>query len=162
MHAADEIIPRLPRGELANPIFVAGQVIHFEREADLELWKFFLCAADFGDVFIQLTVRHAPVIEVIAGHGRMVREANFREADFHRVPRVIHWFTRRMAAERRMHMQISGQRHGGEFRVLTRKFQARMRFEFFTALRWRDVPSVRMPDSTTKQETKGCRLPIVR
>ena len=55
MHRADEIIPRMPRGESANPVLVTGQIIHLQREADGELRKILLRLADFGDVFIELT-----------------------------------------------------------------------------------------------------------
>ena len=55
MHRSDEIIPRMSRGESANPILVTRQIIHFEREADGELRKILLHLSDFGDVFIELT-----------------------------------------------------------------------------------------------------------
>ena len=84
MHRADEIIPRMPRGQFANPFFVAGQIIHLERQADGELWKFLLRPADFGDVFIELVGAHPPVVEVVLPHRRMVGEADFRQTDFHR------------------------------------------------------------------------------
>ena len=34
MHGADEVIPRMARGQFANPFLLAGQVIHFETKTD--------------------------------------------------------------------------------------------------------------------------------
>ena len=54
MHRADEIIPRMPRRKVADPVLVTGQIIHFQRQPDGQLGKILLRLADFGDVFVQL------------------------------------------------------------------------------------------------------------
>ena len=72
MHGADEIIPRMPRGEFANPLHAVGQEIHFEGEADGELRMIAPRLADFGDVFVELVIAHAPVVESVLAHGRVV------------------------------------------------------------------------------------------
>ena len=91
---------------------MAGEIIHFERESDGKPGKFLLRQPDLGDVFIQLPVEHAPVVEVIARHRRMIGEADFCQAEFAGAACVIHRFAGRMAAERRVHVVIGGQRHG--------------------------------------------------
>jgi len=68
MHRTDEIIPGHARGEFADPILVAGQVIHFEREPDGELRKRLLREPDLGNVFIELRKIHPPVVKAVAPH----------------------------------------------------------------------------------------------
>ncbi len=114
MDRADEIIPRLPRGEIANPVLVARQVIHFERKADGEPRELALRAAHFLDVFIKLMVQHAPVVEVVAAHGRMIGEADFGEAKRKCVSGVIHRFAAGVSTERRVHVVIGRRLHRGE------------------------------------------------
>ena len=99
-------------GILKTGILVAGQVIHLQREADGQLRKLFLRAADFGDVFVQLRKIHAPVVEIILTHRRVVGESDFRQAERDGAARVIHRLAGRVAAERRVHMIIGGQLHG--------------------------------------------------
>jgi hypothetical protein len=53
----------------------------------------------------------------------MIGKADFREAGRDSVAGVIHRLARRVAAERRVHVVIGGQRHGGQFQVSSFKFQ---------------------------------------
>ena len=111
MDRADEIIPRMPRRQVANPVFVAGQIIHFEREADGQLRKILLHLADFGDVFIEFVGVHPPVVEIILWHRRMIREADFLESKCQRAPDIFLRLAARVAAEWRVHVIIGGQMH---------------------------------------------------
>ena len=111
MHGADEIIPRMPRGELANPVALSGKKIHFQSHPDRELRKGFLCQPHFGDVFTELPVEHPPVVEIVARQRRVVGETNFRQTELDGVARVIHRFARRVPAEGRVHMVIGWQLH---------------------------------------------------
>ena len=114
MHRADEIIPRMPRGEFADPILVTGQIIHFEREADGQLRKILLRLADLGDVFVELVGVHPPVVEIVLRHRRMVGEADFRQADGQRARGVFARLAGRVPAKRRVHVIIGGPLHGVE------------------------------------------------
>src|SRR5439155_24697872 len=39
MDGADQVVPRMPRRQLANPLFVPGQIIDFKGDADVQvLW----------------------------------------------------------------------------------------------------------------------------
>ena len=95
MHRADEIIPRMARGEVANPVFVAGQIIHFEREADGQLRKILLYPADFGNVLVQFVGIHPPVIKIVLRHRRMIRKTDFLESEFQRAPDIFLRFAAR-------------------------------------------------------------------
>jgi len=117
MDGADEIIPGMARGEVADPVLVAGQIIHFQRQADGELRKFLLGQPDLGDVFIELASEHPPVVEIIALHGRMIGEPNFRQAEFHGAAGIFHRFACRVTTERRVHVIIGRQRHAPVLRV---------------------------------------------
>ena len=104
----------MSRGEIANPILVAGQIIHLHREADGELRELALRPADFLHVFVELPIEHAPVIEIIARHRRVIGETNFGETQLHGAAGVIHRLAAGVAAERRVHVIIRRQLHGGE------------------------------------------------
>jgi len=78
---------------------------------------------DFGDVFVQLIGTHPPVVKIIARHRRMIGEADFRQAKFDGAAGIIHRLAGRMAAERRVHVQIGGQRHGGSFEFQDSSFK---------------------------------------
>jgi len=108
MHRADEVIPRMPRGEFADPVLVAGQVIHFQREPDGELWKILLRLADLFDVFVQLNLIHPPIVKIVLPHRRMVGEADLVQSDGDSVFRILNRLAGRVAAERRVHMIIAG------------------------------------------------------
>ena len=83
MHGADEIVPGMARGELADPRLVPRQIIHLEGQTDGELRELFPGEADLGDVFIELIGPHTPVVEIVLAHGGMVGKANLGEAEFH-------------------------------------------------------------------------------
>lgn len=106
MDGADEVIPRMTSGELANPIFVAREVIDFEGEFDFELGDIALGLADFFDVFIELVEAHAPVIEIVAIHGAVIGEADFAEADLGGVGGIFAGLAGGVLAERRVHVVI--------------------------------------------------------
>ena len=115
MHRADEIIPRMPGGEFTDPILVAGQIIHFQREPDGELGKIPLRFADFFDVFGKLIQIHPPVVEIVLAHRRMVGEANFSQSDGGSLFCIFDRLAGCVAAERSVHMIIGGQRHASSF-----------------------------------------------
>ena len=121
----------MPRGEVADPVFLAGQIVHLQREADGELRVAFLREPDLGHVFIELGIAHPPVIEVVAGHGRMVGEADFRKAGGVRDARIIHGLANRMAAERRVHVQVGGKLHRRSVRLSSFRFQVSIHHETF-------------------------------
>ena len=112
MHGADEVIPRLARGQLANPLFLAGQVIHFQPETDDERGVFALRAADFFHVLIKLIGAHPPVVEIITTHRRVIGETDLGESERDGLRGIIRRLADRMAAKRRVHVIISRQRHG--------------------------------------------------
>src|SRR6185295_1643929 len=85
MDRADEIIPGMAGGKMANPVFVAGDVIDFEPELDFELGIFPLRAPDFFNVFVELIEAHAPVVEIVPLHRAMVGDTDFGKADLERV-----------------------------------------------------------------------------
>ena len=112
MHGADEIIPRMPRGEFANPILVAGQIIHFQREPDGQLREIPLRLADFVDVFVQPIRIHPPVRRNYPAASANGRKSRFPSGRWRRrALRIPPARPRRMAAERRVHVIIRRQRH---------------------------------------------------
>ena len=111
MDGADEVIPRVTRGQVPHPIFVAGEVIHFQGELDDEVGMVAAGLIDLGDVGFEVGGLHAPVVEVVAGHGIVVREADFLEAKPDSLRRQFSRFTRSVAAEGCVRMIICGQRH---------------------------------------------------
>ena len=96
----------MQRSELADPFLLAREVIHFERKTNGELREILLCFADFLHIFAELVEAHAPIVEIIPAHWGMVGEADFRETEFHGAFRVVHRFAGRVAAKRRVHVQI--------------------------------------------------------
>ena len=123
MNRADEIIPWMARGEVPNPVFAAGQIIHFEREADGQLREILLRLADFPDVFVQLIGAHPPIVEIVARHRRVVGKANFIESKFKRAFCIFARLTGCVAAERRVHVVIGGQRHAVSFKFQVSSFK---------------------------------------
>ena len=107
MHGADEIIPRMQRGEFADPFLLAGQIIPFERELDGEPGKILLRLTDFRDVFREADAVHAPEVEIVLAHGRMVGEANFREAHGDGARGVFGRLTRCVMSQRGVHVVVS-------------------------------------------------------
>ena len=75
----------------------------------VRLWKILLHFADFGDVFVQFTGVHPPVVEIIPGHGRMIGEADFLETQFQGASDIFLRLAGRVAAKRRVHVIIRGQ-----------------------------------------------------
>ena len=59
----------MARSEFANPVFLAGQIIHFEGEFDGELRMVAAGFADALDIVVELVEAHAPIVEVVAAHG---------------------------------------------------------------------------------------------
>ncbi len=80
MDGADEVIPGMAPAQFADPIFAAGQVVHFEGEADGEGRVGLARLFNLGDVGVELVGAHAPVVEVVFGHGVVVGEADFGQA----------------------------------------------------------------------------------
>ena len=114
MHGTDEVIPGMTLREFVNPVFVAGNVIDFEREFDGEFGKLFAGVLDFGDVFVGVAEMHVPIIEIVARHGVVFAEADFFEADFDGVGGVFDGLADGVPAERRVHVVISRKTHGSE------------------------------------------------
>ena len=113
----------MPRGQVTNPVLVAGQIIHFERKPDGELRKIPLRLADFFDVFIQLRGIHPPVVKIVARHWRMVGEADLGQSEGNGVFCVFGRLAGGMAAERRVHVVIWRQRHGVSFEFRVSSFK---------------------------------------
>jgi hypothetical protein len=65
-------------------------------------------------VFVELTIKHAPVIEIVTRHRRVIRETDFGETEGHCATRIIHRLAAGVAAQRRVHVIIRRQLHGGE------------------------------------------------
>ena len=66
---------------------------------------------DAFDIIVELTIIHPPIVEVIAGHGGMVGETDFAQAQRLRMSGVFGGFTGGMAAQRGVHV-IIGRQHG--------------------------------------------------
>ena len=68
----------------------------------------------FRNIFIQLVEPHAPVVEVIPPHGRVVGEAYFRQPQLDCVRGILRRLAGRVLAERRVHVIISRKLHRAE------------------------------------------------
>jgi hypothetical protein len=113
MDRTDEVVPGMASGEFADPIFVVGQVIDFETEFDGEGGVVALGLVDALDVAIKLVEAHAPVVEAVLTHGRMVGEADLGQADLQGVGGVEGGFARGVAAEGGVHVIIGWPGHEG-------------------------------------------------
>ncbi len=123
MHGANEIIPRMTRGQFANPFLLAWQIINLKREPNRKLWKLLPRVAHLLDVFIQLIETHTPVVKIIPPHRRVVRETDFRKAEFEGAPGVIHGFAGCVTAKRRVHVQVGRKSHGLSFKFRLGRFK---------------------------------------
>ncbi len=112
MDRADKIIPGMARRQVTNPLLMTGQEIDFHGQLDDEVGELFLSAADFLDVLIQLIQAHAPFVEIVLLHRRMVGEADFIKPQFNCARRIFHRLAGGMAAERRVHVIIRWPTHG--------------------------------------------------
>ena len=106
MHRADEIIPRMPRGQIADPWLVTGQIIHFQRQLNRQAGMILLGFAHFFDIFIQLILTHVPIVVIVANHRVMIRETDFLEAKLHRLRGVVRRLTDGVPAKRRVHVIV--------------------------------------------------------
>ena len=113
MHGADEVVPGMARGQVANPVFVAGEVIHLQGELDDEVGMVAAGLLDAGDILVEVGGLHAPVIKVIPRHGAVVGEADFLEAEPDGLRRQFGRLARGVAAQGRVHVVICRQRHAG-------------------------------------------------
>lgn len=114
MNRADEVIPFVALREVANPIFVSRNEIDFERELDCELRELALGALHFLDVFVELAIGHAPIVEVIPRHRAVIAEADLLEADLERLCGIVYWLANCVMAQRRVHVIIGQKRHRAE------------------------------------------------
>ena len=89
----------------------------------VRLRKILLRLADFFDVFAKLTQIHPPVVKIVLPHRRMVGEADFGQSDGDGVFRIFDRFAGCMAAERRVHVVIGGQRHAASFEFHVSSFK---------------------------------------
>src|SRR5467141_2083635 len=62
-------------------------------------------------VRLKVALPHVPVIVVVADHGVVFGEPNFREAESHRLRGQLDRLARGVTTERRVHVIIGGQRH---------------------------------------------------
>ena len=108
MNGADEVIPRMAGGEVADPIFVARDVIDLKSELDIKLRKIAAGFVHLVDVFIELIEPHAPVIKIVAIHGTMIGHTDFAQAEFYRLSGIFGGFADCMLAEGRVHVIIRG------------------------------------------------------
>ena len=111
MNGTDEIIPRIFGGELANPVFMSGNEIDFERELDREFGKLLSGVFDFGYVFFGIARVHVPIIEIVADHRIVFAEADFLEPDFDSVRGIFDRFADGVPAQRRVHVIIRRKTH---------------------------------------------------
>lgn len=72
MHRADQVIPFVPVGKVANPILMAGQEIDFESERNTNDREIRSRACDEFDVLVQFGQSHSPVIEPVCLHGAVI------------------------------------------------------------------------------------------
>ncbi len=113
----------MPRRQLANPVLVAGQEIDLQRQPDDEGGEIPLGAPDLLDIFIQLIQAHAPVVEIVPLHRRMIGKADFIQAQLERARGVFHRLARGMPAKRRVHMIICWPTHGPTVERVRRKVE---------------------------------------
>src|SRR2546425_13067511 len=97
--------------QVANPDFVAGNVIDFESQLDGKTGMIGSGLADLLRIFVHVAKRHAPVIEVIARHRRVLGKADLGNAEFNRPRGVFSRLARRVVAQRGVHVVVRGQGH---------------------------------------------------
>jgi len=68
-------------GQVLDPGLEAGQVIDFQTEADVEIRVVLTRFLHPGDVEVQLFRWHAPIVEVVLRHRRVVGETDFLKPD---------------------------------------------------------------------------------
>ena len=111
MHRADQVVPGMPRRQLTNPVLVAGEVIHFQRQLDDQPGVIAPRPGYLLDVSIHIAEQHSPVVEIIARHWTVFRKSDFLQTQFDGLRRVLRRFPHRVATERRVHVIIGWQRH---------------------------------------------------
>ena len=111
MDGADQVVPRMPRRQLANPLFVPGQIIDFQGDADVQVLVVSTRLFDLLDVLVEVAEEHAPVVKVIPRHGTVFGEADLRQAQLDRLSGVLAGFADRVMA------QVKMPKTSGEFRA---------------------------------------------
>ena len=111
--AADEVVPVGHARELLDPLFVAGDVIAFEAELDVELGESGTRFLHRFDIAGQLADEHPPVVERL-GHRVVVGKAQLAEAALGGDAREVHRPAIGVAAERRVSVVVGeAGKHGG-------------------------------------------------
>ena len=101
----------LPEGQVADPVFVAGDEIDFHGQLNRQLRVIAAGLLNFGDVLSEVLVAHVPIIPVIARHRIVLRETDLGKAQLDRLRRQINRIAHRVAAQARVHVIISRKRH---------------------------------------------------
>ena len=108
MDRADEIVPRMACGQVANPVLVTGQVIDLQRELDDQPGMVAPGALDPPDILVQLRRPHAPVVEIVEGHRIVIGEPDFLEAQPDGLCRQFGRLARGVATKWRVRMVVCG------------------------------------------------------
>ena len=116
MHRADQIVPGMARRQFANPVLVTGEVIHFQGQLDDEPGVIAPRLFYFLHVFIHIARQHAPIVKIVAWHGAVFGKPDFPQTQFGRLRGILGRLSHGMAAERRVHVVIGGQRHSHRVR----------------------------------------------
>ena len=113
MDAADEVVPVGHARELLDPRFVAGEVVAFEAELDVELGESGTRFLHRFDIARQLADEHPPVVKGL-GHRVVVGKAQLAEAALGGDAREVHRPAIGVAAERRVSVVVGeAGKHGG-------------------------------------------------
>lgn len=89
--AAEDKVPRVHAGEFANPVFPAGEEIHFQAEFDREQRELFLRVVHPADIGVEVGQFQVP-IGIAVAQWRMVGKADFIKAADDGNAGVIRWF----------------------------------------------------------------------
>ena len=106
MDGADEVIPGVTVGEVPNPVFAAGQVIHLEAKLDDKVGMVVAGMLDTGDILVEFGGPHAPIVEVVLRHRGVVGEADLLQAEADGLRRQFGRLASRVTTERRVHVII--------------------------------------------------------
>ena len=104
------------QGEPQSSYWLASQIMEMKlwraSEADVrDALSKDIAAHGEASLFAKVAEGHAPVVEIIALHRRVIGESDLRQAKRHGVGRVFRRLAHRMVAERRVHVIIRRQLH---------------------------------------------------
>ena len=117
MNRTDQVIPRMPRRQIPNPILHAGNKIHFQRQLDGELGMVLTRLLHVFHVMVQVPLVHVPIVKIIPWHRVVLGKPDLGDPQPDRFRRILGRVANRMMAERGVHVIIGRQSHGRKVRA---------------------------------------------